>query len=147
MGLKNQHNQISSIRTSRVTHLILDLFSDVLKTGPWWRHCCVFTVTLYWLKAFNQKGQQNTAFGLLLSYSLRNNPIPSLVHFIKQDYSVESVYFLILMLTTITCVTVFRLVSPPIKVLRKTPVVQKVSSVLGETLRFQSPQLKESLQF
>lgn len=48
-----------------------------------------------------------------------------------------------LMLTTMTCVTVVRLASPAISVLRKTPLVQKVSSVLGETLRFQSQQLQE----
>lgn len=38
------------------------------------------------------------------------------------------------MLTTMTCVTAVRLASPAISVLRNTPLVQKVSTVLGETL-------------
>lgn len=39
------------------------------------------------------------------------------------------------MLTTMTCVTVFRLASPAISVLRNIPAVQNVSRVLGDTLR------------
>lgn len=36
--------------------------------------------------------------------------------------------------TTMTCVTVERTASPAIRVLSSTPLVQKVSKVLGETL-------------
>lgn len=42
------------------------------------------------------------------------------------------------MLTTMTCVTDARLTSLAISVLSKTPVVQKVSRVFGETLQIQS---------
>ena len=38
-------------------------------------------------------------------------------------------------LTTIICVTMFSELSPPITVLSKTPLVQNVRSVLGETLK------------
>ena len=49
-----------------------------------------------------------------------------------------SCLFVVSMLTTMTCVTAVRLSSPAINVLRNTPLVQKVSNVLTETLRFHS---------
>lgn len=57
----------------------------------------------------------------------------------------------LLQLTTITCVTAVKLSSPDIRVLRNTPLVQKVRSVLGETLRLQhqldlSEQVKQNTE-
>lgn len=48
------------------------------------------------------------------------------------------------LLTTITCVTVDTLASPAISVLRNTPLVQKVSTVLGDTLRGQFRGLRKA---
>lgn len=84
-----------------------------------------------------KEGSKTLLIHLLRRYSLKNDQSVKYM----QDYAVK-LYFLLL--TTMTCVTVFRLASPAIKVLRSTPLVQNVSSVFGETLRFQSQQLLET---
>lgn len=112
-------------------------FKEELNTP--WKSCFIL---LQWCTdgdtPYNQRRQQNTAFQ------------PAVMLLFKEQSQVQIHVFhtagfqswLVLMLTTMTCVTVVRLASPAIKVLRNTPLVQKVSSVLGETLSFQSQQLR-----